>query len=71
MRDLSLVKAILNANRPWDSINAPYSGDYRSDRRQKIIDQRDIDECLECPKPECTNCKRYSSNRYGYVTKVG
>lgn len=67
----SLFSSISTATKPWSSIHAKPDSDYRMDRRQKLIDQRDIDECLSCPKPECANCKRYSSNRYGYVTKVG
>lgn len=65
------IKEMATAVRPWASIHARSDNDVRLDRRQKLVDQRDIDECLCCPKPECTNCKRYSSNRYGYVTKVG
>ena len=69
--NLPLYKEMATAVRPWSSIQAkPERGNCR-DHRQKITDQRDIDDCLSCPKPECTNCKRYSSNRYGYVTKVG
>lgn len=71
MNDYSLYNAIRNAHRPWSTANAQYAGNYCIVRKQNVTDQRDIDECLECPKPECTNCKRYSSNRYGYVTKVG
>lgn len=67
----ALVKEMSTAVRPWVSIYSRSDDDYHRDHRQKITDQRDIDDCLSCPKPECTNCKRYSSNRYGYVTKVG
>lgn len=67
----SLFRSISTAVRPWDSIHSRSENDLRLDRRQKVVDQRDIDDCLSCPKPECTNCKRYSSNRYGYVYKVG
>lgn len=67
----ALVKEMSTAVRPWVSIYARSDDDHHRDHRQKITDQRDIDDCLSCPKPECTNCKRYSSNRYGYVTKVG
>ena len=67
MKD-SLYTAMSTAVRPWNSIHARAESDLRIDRRQKLVDQRDIDDCLSCPKPECTNCKRYLSNRYGYVT---
>lgn len=57
----------VHATRPWDSpYGSPFDKQGR-DRRQKVADQRDIDECLECPKPECTNCKRFACYRYGYV----
>ena len=61
--ELSYVHAV----RPWDGPYASMFTDSRRDRRGKVCDQRDIDECLSCPKPECTNCKRYSCYRYGYV----
>lgn len=67
----TLFRSMSTAVRPWASIHARAESDSRRNHRQKITDQRDIDDCLSCPKPECTNCKRYSSNRYGYVTKVG
>ena len=61
------ISVMATAVRPWDSIYAKKEDDSRRGHRQKLADQRDIDECLECPKPECTNCKQYSCFRYGYV----
>ena len=69
MNETEYIKQMSTAVRPWASADARLDFDIRP--RQKVPDQRDIDECLSCPKPECTNCKRCSSNRYGYVTKVG
>ena len=57
-----LLNAVVYATRPWNSVHGK-----KLDRRQKITDQRDIDDCLACVKPECTDCKRYAKNRYGYV----
>lgn len=60
--DFNSVRGI----RPWDSpYGSPYE-DVRRDRRGKNLDQRDIDDCLSCPKPKCTNCKQYLGNRFGY-----
>ena len=57
----------VHASRPWDSPYAMLYDNGQRDRRRKGEDQRDIDECLSCPKPECTNCKRYACYRYGYA----
>lgn len=67
----TVFESMATAVRPWDSVYASSESDMRRDYRQKVADQRDIDECLSCPKPECTNCKRYSCFRYGYVSARG
>ena len=69
MKHDPMIKAMATAVRPWASVHAALVCDLRLDRRQHLVDQRDIDDCLCCPKPECTNCKRYSKNRYGYVAR--
>jgi len=49
----------VHAVRPWDSPYASQFADPHRDRK-RVANQKDIDECLSCPKPRCTNCKRYA-----------
>ena len=65
MRDF--VAIMSTAVRPWDSVHASHEDNSHRDYRQKLVDQRDIDECLSCPKPECTNCKQYACYRHGGI----
>lgn len=59
---------IIHATLPWRSPFASDHADLRKLRRASTESQADIDECLSCPKPYCTNCKRQPKNRYGYAT---
>jgi len=70
MSDAQFVNEILHATPPWRSIYASSHGDARRIRRASTETQMDIDECLSCAKPRCTNCKRQPKNRCGYARAV-
>lgn len=65
------IRTMSTAVKPWDSIHSRDKHEIHRDHQQTLTDQRDIDECLSCPKPECTNCKRYACYRHGYVSGRG
>ena len=52
------LKAAAGAVMPWRSLDAVLFEDGRRRRYAAVFtEQREIDQCLACPLPECNDCR--------------